>query len=553
MNEKKTNIESENWKSEEARQERKERLAQAKDKDGNKKPIKEKKSIGRIVAILVAIAIVLSFLGWFAISMGVRQRYMTAFSVYYDENAKAETDETAADLTEKTEEATESGTEKTEKETEKVMQGKVIEKVSVAESNIYLGLMSQRFIQSGAFSQQGQDMLSQPSQYSADGTLRDDLLNSVESQVKTAAYLYWKAKEEGIELDEADEMSMQMLIDQYSSIAAQGKVTLNHYLSILFGPGVNESTFRNFFEKNQLGNKYYKSVLDSFTYDEATINAKYEEDPDNYNVVDYRSYLFDGINKNADEENAKPDLEKAKADADAFAEKVNDEESFKKEVNTLVVKDQDKDKEQKDEDTSLTKNARKQTLSPALAEFLFSAERKANDVEVIEDANGYRVVMFLNKYKPENIGAYDSRHILFKIEEDDPEKTDEKMKAKADEILKEFEAGDKSEESFAALAKEYSDDKASAVNGGLTENITPGKFVPEYEEYCMDPARKPGDVGIVKTTYGYHIIYFKSSVEQWYNSVEQDLRYADERDFMTELQPKLDIHRDSGIKYFGRK
>ncbi len=548
MNEKKTNIESENWKSEDARRERKERLAQTKDKDGNKKPIKEKKSIGRIVAIIVAVAIVLSFIGWFALSMGVRQRYMTAFSVYYDEDAKVQAD----DMPEESAAATESGAETTEKETEKAVTGKVIDKVSVVESNIYLGLISQQFIQSGAFSQQGQDMLSQPSPFNPEGTLRDDLLNSVESQAKTAAYFYWKAKEEGLELDEADAQNMQMIIDQYSSIAAQGKVTLNHYLSILFGPGVNESAFRSFFEKNQLGNKYYKSVLDGFTYDEATINAKYEEDPDNYNVVDYRSYLFNGIDK-ADEKNTEPDLEKAKADAEAFAAKVKDEDSFKEEVRALTIKDQAENPDKILEDTSLTTNARKQTISPALAEFLFSAERKAHDVEVIEDANGYRVVMFLNKYKPENIGTYDSRHILFKIEEGNEEKTDEKMKAKADEVLKEFEAGDQSEESFAALAKEYSDDAVSAVNGGLTEHIAPGQFVPEYEEYCMDLARKPGDVGIVKTTYGYHIIYFKDSVEQWYASVEQDLRYADERDFMADLQPKLNIRKESGSKYFGRK
>lgn len=556
MNEKNKNVEveSENWKSDDARQERRERLSQLNDNEGNKKPIKEKGNLGRVIAIVVALAILIGFAVWFAMSMGLRQRYTTAFSVLYDENATVE--ETAASEESTEETATAATSSETTEATTKELKGKVIENISVAEANIYLGLMSQQFIQGGAFSQTGQDMLSQPSQFTPDGTLRDDMLTTIESQALNGTYFYWKAKQQGMELDEQDEKNLENIIEQYRSIASQSQVTLNHYLSIMFGPGVNESEFRSFFEKNQLGNKYYNSVVDAFTYDQATMDAKYEENPDQYNVVDYRSYLFDGKAATDTDADAavEPDLEKAKADAEAFAAKITDEESFKKEVNTLNIKDTTAQPNETEEtDTSLTTGARQATLSLPLSTFLFSPERQANDIEVIEDTNGYRVVMFINKYKPENIGTYDSRHILFMVEEDNEEKSDEKMKAKAEEILAEFEAGDKSEESFAALATEYSEDPGSALNGGLTENIAPGQFVPEYEEFCLDPARKPGDVGIVKTTYGYHIIYFKDSVEQWYASVLQDLRFADEQAFMTEVQQKISIRREDGAKLFGRK
>ena len=171
---------------------------------------------------------------------------------------------------------------------------------------------------------------------------------------------------------------------------------------------------------------------------------------------------------------------------------------------------------------------------------------------VVELDGGYRVVMFLEKYKPVQIGSYDSRHILVLIDENDPEKSDEKSKAKIEEILAEYRSGEQTEEAFAELAKEYSEDQGSAANGGLTEKIAPGQFVPEYEEYCMDPERKPGDVEIVKTTYGYHLIYFIESQERWYASIEQELLRADQQEFLSEVNLHTNITQEKGIKYFGK-
>lgn len=30
-----------------------------------------------------------------------------------------------------------------------------------------------------------------------------------------------------------------------------------------------------------------------------------------------------------------------------------------------------------------------------------------------------------------------------------------------------------------------------------------------FENWCFDANRKPGDTGIVETTYGYHVMYFQ--------------------------------------------
>ena len=94
--------------------------------------------------------------------------------------------------------------------------------------------------------------------------------------------------------------------------------------------------------------------------------------------------------------------------------------------------------------------------------------------------------------------------------------------AKAQELLKQFEAGDKSEESFAALAVEHSQD-SSAVDGGLFENVMKGQMVENFENWCFDDARKPGDYGLVKTEFGYHLMYYVSDRPAWKEIVQQEM------------------------------
>ena len=86
---------------------------------------------------------------------------------------------------------------------------------------------------------------------------------------------------------------------------------------------------------------------------------------------------------------------------------------------------------------------------------------------------------------------------------------------KAQEILDEWLAGDATEDSFAALAEEKSEDPGSNTNGGLYENVYEGQMVEPFETWCFDESRAAGDYGLVKTKYGYHIMYFVSSTPIW--------------------------------------
>ncbi len=91
------------------------------------------------------------------------------------------------------------------------------------------------------------------------------------------------------------------------------------------------------------------------------------------------------------------------------------------------------------------------------------------------------------------------RHILLKTQ-GKPESEEPKIKAQAEDILKQVKSGAK----FGDLVKKYSEDTASVPNGGEYSVHRDGQMVKEFEDAAF--TLKPGESQIVKTSYGYHIM-----------------------------------------------
>lgn len=138
----------------------------------------------------------------------------------------------------------------------------------------------------------------------------------------------------------------------------------------------------------------------------------------------------------------------------------------------------------------------------------------------------------------------DVRHILVMAEggtTDEQGKTtytDEEWAAcekKAQEVLDTWLAGDKTEESFAKLATEKTQDPGSQGTGGLYERVYEGRMVQAFNDWCFDESRKAGDYGLVKTEYGYHVMYFVDRYPQWSYVAEQDWIQTQTRQMMDDL------------------
>ena len=124
---------------------------------------------------------------------------------------------------------------------------------------------------------------------------------------------------------------------------------------------------------------------------------------------------------------------------------------------------------------------------------------KINESLVISDMQ-LRMAYEQNKDRyrtPERVKA---RHILL-MTQGKPPAEEAKLKASAEDLLKQIKAG----ANFAELAKKNSEDPGSKDKGGDLDWVVKGQTVPEFEAALF--ALKPNQVsGVVKTTYGFHII-----------------------------------------------
>lgn len=92
--------------------------------------------------------------------------------------------------------------------------------------------------------------------------------------------------------------------------------------------------------------------------------------------------------------------------------------------------------------------------------------------------------------------------------------------AEAQAILDEWLNGDATEDTFAALANLYSEDTGSNTNGGLYTEVTEGQMVDEFDYWLFYGEHEYGDYGLIRTTYGYHLMFFVGLDEIW--SVETE-------------------------------
>ena len=123
----------------------------------------------------------------------------------------------------------------------------------------------------------------------------------------------------------------------------------------------------------------------------------------------------------------------------------------------------------------------------------------------------------------------------------------------AEKILATWEQGAASEDSFALLANTFSEDPGSNTTGGLYTFVAQGQMVKTFDAWCFDPARKAGDVGIVKTEFGYHIIYYVNGEEGWLRRSEQMLIEATCTEMLAgymEANPLLVKYKDIVLSAF---
>lgn len=548
--------EQEKWKSEELREQRKERKARMTTRDGQKKAIRKKANLLAIVAVLVVIAVLCGLFFLFRINNGYFEKTKVAAKVNGED-------------------------------------------ITAAELNFYAGTQLFSMMRMQAFTPSGQRILARPmpafnqqikGEYN-EKSVRNIILDQLKEDLPKLKYMQAQAKADGLELNEQQKQGIDNYIAQIKASAAQYQMTPNELLTAIFGKGSDEAQVRRYIGDLFLSQLYEQTKVKDSKVSEEELKAAYEENKDEFESVSYRMFVLNqasaepekepaettetadvkttaedkntaGTEKTpaessteaetekadetaessekvtkptdkveVDEENRSIKIEKA-YDPEAQAKAIKDREDLDKKTSDILanIKDEasfneaikpylsDAEKEvYKDDKATLVSNAYKSALQPELATWLFDPARKEGDKTAITSSGKATILYFINR-KLDETPTYTTRHILIRVGMEDGKSIQdsdrEAAKTKAENILKEYRDGEQTEEAFAALAQKYSDDGGSKLNGGLYENTPRGQFVKSYEQWALDPARKAGDVDLVyeeNAKYsGYHIIYFKS-------------------------------------------
>ena len=357
---------------------------------------------------------------------------------------------------------------------------------------------------------------------------RDYFLDQALASMRQVTALNEYAKANGVALDESDLAEIDdNLALALESAKANGFSNLNRFFAAQYGTGVNEKTVRSLLCDSALASKALAQYQDSLSFSEEQRETYYSSLEGSSDFFDYGYCYVAAETVPAEGEEQDAPNEQTLLEARMTAEAIE-----------MAYKD-GYDIEDPAERLGAAVEAEFETASPTLLtrasgsnlgdlrEWLCDSARQPGDVSVIAsgDGLGYYVAVFIarddNHYPTVSV-----RHILIKAEAgEDGTYSDEAKQAALDrinEIKAEFDSGDKSEESFAALAEKYSEDGGSNTNGGLYENIYKGEMVQEFNDFCFAPHQK-GDVAVVygeSSGYaGYHLVYFVGEGELYSNVI----------------------------------
>ena len=338
-------------------------------------------------------------------------------------------------------------------------------------------------------------------------TWHEYVLDYTVNTLKSVTGVYEEAIANGFVLPEEYQTDLDSFSQQLEEIAAKNSMTKEEYIENSYGKGVTEETVRKMTEIQIYCNAYIQDYQGKVTVSDEDIQAYYEANKKDIDTVAMRFFFTPTY---SDEEGSEYTHEQAKAAAEAVAAAQNAEE-----FDNLAYENADEEqKKSYDEGGStlmqgITYNG---VGIEEVSEWLFDEARQYGDTYTFHDVeySSYLIVMFEERVDP-NYDYIDVRHILITPEEDEEGNvSDEAWTAaeeKANEIYEGFLAGEQTEEAFGELAKEHSAD-GNAAQGGIYEDVKKGQMVETFNNWCFDEARQPGDSGIVKTRFGYHIMYF---------------------------------------------
>ena len=315
---------------------------------------------------------------------------------------------------------------------------------------------------------------------------------------------------------------------------------MNNFFGTNYGNGVNAKLAREASELSTLVNKTVLGFTEALDYTAEELAAQYESYEGEQDYYEY-SYYYIAAETVEGEDGSLAATDETKAEAEKTANAILaaynelEDEDIEARLNAAIAE------AGVDADCISTRSSGESLGT--YKDWIMSLPEAGEATVLSNDAgSGFYVVAFrahdANEYNVANV-----RHILVQaVADENGVYTDDakaEAKARAEELYNEWKSGEATEDSFAAMANEYSEDGGSNTRGGLYENVMRGQMVEEFDAFCFE-GHKAGDTAIVygeSLSYaGYHIMYFVGEGENCRDYIARaDLSTTDTQAWIDEL------------------
>ncbi len=342
------------------------------------------------------------------------------------------------------------------------------------------------------------------------------------------------AKAEGMTLSKEDKADIDDQIANYTTLAAEAKMSTADYIEKVYGDGVTEDIMRKANELRYLANKYYTKLWDGYEFSEDECAEYYEKNRDSFLHFDYIKNTVPA-----------KDAEKLK--------KCTDEESFINTMREIITKNNFLNDYDRFADTIEAQLQRKYVYrasynkDSAFCKWAFQADREPYDIHTKKESSGdVTVAMLLPTDELNTINGILYRddvplkgvkYIFFEKDESDATAAT----TKAETIYKNWQE-DPTEEHFDELVEKF--------KGGTAEEINRGDFAEELIDWIFDKDREEGDVGVVHVDVGSYILYQLPDGEaSWISEVRKTLSDEQYTKDMNALMDKYPVDYEPDIVY----
>jgi len=386
-------------------------------------------------------------------------------------------------------------------------------------------------------------------------TWYDYFMDSVKEKLSDYLIVAEKAKEDGMKLLHVEKQKIDENIELLKEAAEAEDTKFSKYISQNYGKSVTEEDIRACMELETLATRMYNEYSESLDLSNMALEKYFSSHKKAYCTVSYLCFQIDGQTSDSSEA-----ISISKA-ASNIASK-NSEKKFLEAVKDYVVNyyTNHRDEFESDEIEEIAEKAASDCRFEDVAYYsgnagvrwAFEEERIAGDTTVIKDEenNLYYVYYLLSPMKRDEYKTVNIRQILFSLEDYE---TYDKALFSAEECKRILEERTFAESTFKALAKQYSSDSLTKNSGGYYENVFKGTFdqsVEEIEEWIFSEDREEGNIEIIKTSLGQHLIYLEElSDEAWEVRVRNDLKDSRFNSYLSDLGDEYKLHINSNIIY----